>query len=225
MKQNIPDNFISYIKYYMGKTGISTRELSKKVNKSTNYISSVLTGKIRTIEFKTALAIVETLNPKINAVQLLIDDFNIEPEEFIKKRWKEMEEEQERKLEEIQYVEGIADSIRQNLIEDMLRNGTPEKAQIIEQLSKHDFHDNIFYMIEILTYLQEKHSDKYNLIFLFADELFERAGGRWGEFNPLDENDKAILVKIRKFLEEEFGNGTTEEKEEIQSTNNRNEED
>ncbi|TEB09869.1 hypothetical protein [Pelotomaculum propionicicum] len=96
MKQNIPDSFVSYIKFYMGKTGISTRELSKRVNKSANYISSILLGKIQTIEFKTALAIVETLNPQINAVELLIDNFNIEPEELIQKRWKEMEESQKK---------------------------------------------------------------------------------------------------------------------------------
>lgn len=214
MKQNIPDSFVSYIKFYMSKTGISTRELSKRVNKSTNYISSILLGKIQTIEFKTALAIVETLNPQINAVQLLIDNFDIEPEEFIQKRWKEMEESQERKLADIQYVDEIANNIGQNLIDDMLNNGTPEKAEILKKLSNYDFHNNIFYLLEIMFYLREKHADKYNLLFLIADELAELTEYKWGEIYTTNEAEKQLKIRINKILREEFINGTTNPKKE-----------
>jgi len=214
LKQNIPDSFVSYIKFYMGKTGISTRELSKRVNKSANYISSILLGKIQTIEFKTALAIVETLNPQINAVELLIDNFNIEPEELIQKRWKEMEESQEKKLADIQYVDEIAENIGKNLIDDMLKNGTPEKAEILKKLSNYDFHNNIFYLLEIMFHLQEKHADKYNLLFLIADELAELTEYKWGEIYTTNEAEKQLKIKINKFLREEFINGTTTPKKE-----------
>lgn len=217
MKQNIPDSFVSYIKYYMGKTGMSTRELSKKINKSTNYISSILLKKIQTIEFKTALAIVETLNPQINAVELLIENFGIEPDEFILKRIQEAEESYERKLEDIKEVDGIAANIHHNLIEDLLRNGILNKAQVIEKLSNYDFHNNIFHFIEIVFYLKEKREDKYNLLFLMADELAEITKYKWGEIYIFNNEEKNLKTKINKFLMEELINGAeTSKKEEIQ---------
>jgi hypothetical protein len=172
-------------------------------------------GKIQTIEFKTALAIVEVLNPSINAVQLLIDNFDIEPEELIQKRWKEMEESQERRLADIQYVDEIADTIGQNLIDDMLKNGTPDKAEIIKKLSNYDFHNNIFYILEIMFYLQEKYADKYNLLFLIADELADITEYKWGEIYSTNEAEKQLKIKINKFLKEEFTNGTTTQEKEV----------
>lgn len=218
LKQNIPDSFVSYIKYYIGKTGISTRELSKRVNKSTNYISSILLGKIQTIEFNTALKIVETLNPQINAVELLIENFGIEPEEFIMKRIQEAEESYERKLEDIKEVEEISENISQNLIEDLLKNGVLDKAQILEKLSKYDFHNSIFYILEIMFYLQEKHEDKYRLLLLIMDELAEITNYKWGEICSFNNEEKKLKTKINKFLQEELINGTTEKEEKIQST-------
>lgn len=161
----------------MGKTSISSRELSKKINKSTNYISSILLKKIQTIEFKTALAIVETLNPQINATELLIENFSIEPDEFILKRIQEAEECYEKKLQMIKELDEITENIHHNLVDDLLANGLVDKIKIIEKLSQYDFQDDIFYLLKNLIYLKEEDIDKYNLFLLMADEIYEEKIG------------------------------------------------
>lgn len=210
MKQNIPDSFVSYLKYYMEKNSFSTRKLSKHINKSTNYISSILLGKIKTIEFKTALKIVEVLNPQINAVELLIDNFGIEPDEVILKRIQEAEESYEKKLEDIKYVDDLTETIGKNLIEDMLKNSVTDKAEIIKKLSGYDFHNNIFYIIEVMFYLQEKYPDEYDLLFLIADELAEFTQFKLSDIQPASEEQKQLRIKIREVL---FNGRDTKKKE------------
>lgn len=228
VKQNIPASFIQYVKYYMGKSGISTRELSGKVDKSTNYISSILLGKIQTIEFGTALRIIETINPQVEPVELLVENFNIEPEELIQQRWKEMEEKQERILENIKECEEITEIISANIMQNAMQDTYLVKANAVKKVSELSIDSDTLEIIDkicdsnlegykqffdlLLAVIKDKNN--YQILLNAVVEFYSQTDDIFADCTTYPGENSEIRNKIKKIREElDNGRPTTKEKE------------
>jgi hypothetical protein len=143
IKQAVSKKFINYIQFCLDKENISTRELSEKLEKSSAYISQVLTQKIRTITYENAFSILKEFMPGNDSVieSMLIEQFGIEPDEIIESRLKIDEENETETVKRMKVCESIITNINNNLKRKMFEEKDVEKLLILQEYSKMDFND------------------------------------------------------------------------------------
>jgi transcriptional regulator with XRE-family HTH domain len=132
---DVSDTFTRFLKMVRNQAKISTRELAEVANKSTAYVSILENGKIKTIDFTTAYKMLEYINEKkpfitgsINGdsssgtlvLDMLINRFNIMPEEFIERELIEAENQQKEKLDELKKIGEKMGIIRSLIDEEYL---------------------------------------------------------------------------------------------------------
>jgi len=215
MKQRVPANFINYVKFYLERSDISSRKLGKEIGMSSNYVSSLLLGKIKTISYDTAYKLIKALTPGVDVERLLIEDFGIEPDELIEKRMEEMEKEQEHLIQRIKQAEEEAEKLKNDLMADLVNNQAFEKLDIIKEIISEPLHSDYFKLLEVIKYLRKHKTDKYGLLLLVADELYHAVGMVFGEFIEVRKNEEDLKHKISKFLGEVLADGTGKEGKEV----------
>lgn len=191
----------------MSKNHVSTRHLGKEVGKSTNYISSLLLGKIKTIEYDTAYQLVKVLTPGIDAEKLLIEDFGIEPDAVIEKRMKEAEKEQEYLLERIKHAEKQIEQLKGDLIADITNNQAFEKLEVIKDIIAEPIGSDYFKLLEIIKYLRQNDLSRYRILLIFANELYISTGRAIGDLVGIKQNEEPIRGRIENFIKEVSMNG------------------
>lgn len=206
MKQTVPAEFLSYIKFLLSKSQISTRELNKQIGKSSAYISKLLSGQIGSIEYNTAYKILKNLAPDMSEIDmLLIDHFNIKPDSLIQSEIEQENLEYERRLQTIIEGQEMVDEISNTLMEGLIKGVDVDKIEFIKVLSELDLHPSSSYrkLIQGILYLNE-HPKAYRLTEIFVAQLLEFTGEILGEYINTSENEKNIKIKIQEFIKEEL---------------------
>lgn len=216
MKQTVPADFLSYIKYLLSKSQISTRELNKQIGKSSAYISKLLSGQIGSIEYNTAYKILKNLAPDMSEIDmLLIDHFNIKPDSLIQQEIERENLEYERRLETIIEGQEMVDEISNTLMEGLIKGVDVDKIDFIKVLSELDLHplSNDRRLIQGILYLK-KHPKAYRLTEIIVDQLlgFTEEIWGWGEDIHTSDNEKIFINKLQTIIKEELNepNSTNE---------------
>ena len=208
MKQSVPASFIAHVKYLLTNNAISTRELNRKLGKSISYITKLLSGQIKTIEYDTAFNIIKILAPNMSNIdQWLIEDIGIEPDAIIQKRFEDAEYEYERKIEEIKEAQDLVDNIGSILIDKMIGGEIQfETIELLKRIVEHILSNSLDKELKIIVDLSEKYPNKYRLLLLLINELNKTTDidfGEWGDFIQVRDNENDIAVKFQKIIKEE----------------------
>lgn len=197
MQQEVRPKFINYLKILIKESGVSTRELSTAVNRSSSYVSQLLTGKIKKIDFKTALIILSTISKKyplstsVEGIEkILIEQFNILPDEVIFERYEQaekQEEERKKKLEIMKQTYLHIASTYNNKQMDLLINIC--KLDLIMDNS-----DMFFKMLLELI----KDEEKFKLLFLFTHYLYVTNGN--DKLISLSDSEQILIPKFKELL-------------------------
>lgn len=221
MKQSIPANFLSYVKYLLSKSPMSTRELNKKIDKSSAYISKLLSGQIGSIEYDTAYKIIKNLAPDMSEIDnFLIDHFDIKPDSLIQQEFERAALEEERMLEMINDGQEMVDEIGKTLMDELITGGVIEKIEFIKELSELDLHplSSDRRLIDGILYLK-KHPKAYRLTEIFVAQLLEYTKEIWGEYIHTSDKEKIIINKLKNIIKEELdepiSNNSTNDKKEV----------
>lgn len=216
MKQTVPADFLSYIKYLLSKSQISTRELNKQIGKSSAYISKLLSGQIGSIEYNTAYKILKNLAPDMSEIDmLLIDHFDIKPDSLIQQEIEQVNLEYERRLETIKEGQEMVDEISNTLMEGLIKgvDVDVDKIDFIKVLSELDLHhlSNDRWLIQGILSLK-KQPKVYRLTEIIVDQLLGLTREIWGEDIHTSDNEKIFINKLQTIIKEELNepNSTNE---------------
>lgn len=113
----VSEIFIQFLKKVRTQAKVNTRELALVAGKSNAYVSILESGKIKTIDFETAYAMLEYINKKktflleADIFELLTDHFHIYPQDYWDKVVEEQERTQEQQIEELKRINDKLDII------------------------------------------------------------------------------------------------------------------
>jgi transcriptional regulator with XRE-family HTH domain len=225
MKQSVPASFIANVKYLLKNNAISTRELNQRLGKSVSYITKLLSGQIKTIEYDTAYDIVKILAPNMsNIEEWLIEDIGIEPDSIIQKRFEDAEYESERRMDEIKEAQELVDNIG-SLMMDRLIGGEIqfESIDLLMRIAEKDlsFHGSNIY--RSVLHLQEEHPKEFRRLSILVDVLERSAEALfwdWDDDRYLSESEKVFRDNAKILLkdglnESSSGSDTTTKEKKI----------
>lgn len=212
MKQSVPANFLSYIRYLLSKGPISTRALNRRLGKSSAYISRLLGGHIKSIEYDTAYNIVKILAPDIqNIDKLLNEKFNIEPDEVILQKFEHSKIEEEKFAEVVHYANKLVGKISNDLMNSVINKGDIERVELFKSILDLD----LSFMKAILKI--RKYPEAFTLLDLFVGHLQENIDSKTTLLNLAFEDAETmseIMASIKEGLHEP---SKAEKKKEVQS--------
>ncbi|GAB6179944.1 hypothetical protein JCM14036_12630 [Desulfotomaculum defluvii] len=207
-KQMISTEFVKEVKDLINKSGMSTRALSKKVGKSSSYISQIITRKIRSIDYPTAYNILVELMPqrKEQVEYLLEHEYNIKPDYYFE--W--MDEQYEKHLNNekanINRVKNVVKELEQKLMAEV--NGELLRADLVrEAIDEHSPNEE-----EILTFLTDvlklykMDKGKFYLLKPLVKSLDNFPNGTFDNLGVWDSdfkvfNDEKVIGVSKKFQE------------------------
>jgi transcriptional regulator with XRE-family HTH domain len=216
MKQPITTNFHSYVRYLLSKSSISTRELNRRINKSSAYLSKLLAGQIKSIEYDTAYNIFKNLVPDMTDIDtFLTEQFDIKPDSLIQQEMEDDIRSDEHMTELFKEGQELVDELGRKLMDDLFKCGDFEKIEIIRKIIELDFSSSsiadggIIADGEIIKMiLNIKNPKEHRLLSLFMDELIKVTSddifGECDIYPQLNDEDKNIVEKIHKILKEEL---------------------
>lgn len=143
----VPVDFPRFLNMVRNKAKVTTRELGNAINKSANYISLLENRKIKTIDFDVAYEMLKYINHKkafINGndvSNILIETFNIKPQNLIDEELEEVE-----RLELLKIKEQELQSKKLKQLEELIDINNMEILDIAIKLCQPQFRNMDFYI-------------------------------------------------------------------------------
>lgn len=198
----VDPKFVNFLKMLVKEGGISTRELSKSLGKSTSYVSRIITGRIKTISFENAFVLLKEINKRYKfassseaILDMLEKVFGMHDEKWFEKQEQIKQEEEEKRRELLEKINSC-----------LLVNFDNLHIEHILHFCQMQEYDHILF--EMIFSLLKENREMFKL-FVYA--LYYAGKEEWGGL-MLSEEEKKLITEIQKIIQKGEKSNEKEEK-------------
>ena len=212
LKNEVTESFRRFLKKVRLEAEVTTRELANVIGKSPMYISQLENGKVKTIKFDTAMAILEYIyrkkpfisgsmngddSPNGLIFNMLVNTFMIKPEQWYEDEIERNKQEQERFMKELERID-----MKFDLLKTMIKVEDIELVDVMLKIGKLDREYLGFYTVDFLNSILDMLEDKdyIHLLFLINLGCQTLRNELWVKPFEISEKDKEFLKKLQNLI-------------------------